>query len=125
MEPTPHDDRPRNPCSDDACLGEALDWIVHLNRLRVSETDVLALEGWCARSTAHARAWHEATALWALLLPAACELLQRRRRRDVAGRPRVAASVASGFRHTGRSAASGPASDTSSSPQLRPRHSWS
>jgi ferric-dicitrate binding protein FerR (iron transport regulator) len=124
MEPMPHDDRPRTARSDDACLGEALDWIVRLNRLRASETDVLALQGWCARSASHARAWREALALWGLLLPAARAPLQRKRRRGAANRPSIA-SAAGDIRFFDRSAATGAAPDISSSSQLRRRHSWS
>jgi len=123
MEPTPHDDRPRNARSDDACLSEALDWIVRLNRLRVSDTEVLALEGWCARSAAHARAWREAMVLWRLLLPAACGVGQRPRGRGAARRPLVARGVAD-IRIPDRGAVAGALSDPSSQ-HLRFRQSWS
>ncbi|MCR6476352.1 FecR/PupR family sigma factor regulator [Variovorax sp. ZS18.2.2] len=123
----PHDERPRDARSDDACLGEALDWIVRLNRLRASDREVRALAIWCARSAAHARAWREAMALWALLLPAARECFPTQHRRGAAPRPRIA-HAAGDIRFPHRSAAPGAAPDTSSSSQsshLRPRHSWS
>lgn len=120
----PHDKRPRNARSDDACLGEALNWIVRLNRLRASDKEVRALAIWCARSAAHAQAWREAMALWGLLLPAAREPFQGKRRRGAANHPSIA-STAGDIRFSDRSAAAAAAPDTSSSSQLRPRHSWS
>ncbi|MGF6347153.1 FecR/PupR family sigma factor regulator [Variovorax sp. W2I14] len=111
MQPTPHDERPSNARSKDACLSEALDWIVRLNRLRASDKEVRALAIWCARSAAHARAWREAMALWGLLLPAA---------RCIAHRPRIARTPRD-IRIADRSAAS---SDTPS-PHYRRRQSWS
>ncbi|HEX7866131.1 MAG TPA: DUF4880 domain-containing protein [Variovorax sp.] len=121
----PHDDRPRNARSDDACLSEALDWIVRLNRLRASETEFLALEGWCARSAAHAQAWRYAQALWQLLLPAACAVPERRRRhsRGAAHRPRIAAKPGD-IRISERGAGAGSASDIPSS-KFRSGQSWS
>ena len=123
MEPTPHDERPRKARSDDACLSEAFDWIVRLNRLRISETEVLALQGWCARSAAHARAWREAMALWCLLLPAARGIARRSRRRGAARHPSIARG-AGDIRISDRGAAAGAASDPSSL-QFRSTQSWS
>lgn len=123
MEPTPLDDRTRNARSDDTCLSEALDWIVRLNRLRISEAEIQALGVWCARSAAHARAWRQAMALWQLLLPVARELPQRRHRRGAARHPRIARR-AGDIRPFDRSAEAGAAPDTPSS-HFRPRQSWS
>ncbi|QRF62030.1 MULTISPECIES: DUF4880 domain-containing protein [Variovorax] len=74
MEPTPIDD---GPAAHDACLGEAFEWLVRLNRLHASEAEAFALQAWCARSAMHAQAWREALALWRALLPAACAAVQR------------------------------------------------
>jgi ferric-dicitrate binding protein FerR (iron transport regulator) len=128
MEPTPHDHPPHSACSDDVCLSEALDWIVRLNRLRAGKAELLALEGWCARSAAHARAWRDAQALWQLLLPAACAVSERRRRphsRGAAPRPRIA-SKAGDIRicDPAADADAGAASDIPSS-HFRPGQSWS
>ncbi|SCX65573.1 DUF4880 domain-containing protein [Variovorax sp. EL159] len=116
MEAKPHDDRPRDARSDDSCLSEALDWLVRLNRFRAGEAEFVALEAWCARSTAHAQAWREAMALW-LLLPVACEQPRHARR------PRIPAGACD-IRISSRSADSFAASDNLS-PNLRPRQSWS
>ena len=123
----PHDERPRGARSDNACLGEALDWIVRLNRPRASDREVRALAIWCARSTAHALAWREAMALWALLLPAARERCSTQRPRGATLRPRLA-GAAGDIRLSCRSAPPGAVPDTSSfsqPSQLRSRHSWS
>jgi ferric-dicitrate binding protein FerR (iron transport regulator) len=86
MEPTLRDDRAD---AREACLGEAFDWLVRLNRLRgQSEAEALALQRWCARSALHAQAWREALALWRALLPAACAAVQRSPRRPHARRAR-------------------------------------
>ena len=120
----PHDERPSRATGCDACMGEALDWIVRLNRLCAGETDVRALATWCARSSAHARAWREAVALWTLLLPAARERCSAPSLRGAATRPRIA-GMTGDIRIPHRSAAPGVAPDVSSSSHLRPRHSWS
>ncbi|WP_375338432.1 FecR/PupR family sigma factor regulator [Variovorax paradoxus] len=116
MEPTPRDDRPT--AGHDACLGEAFDWLVRLNRRRASEAEAFALQVWCGRSAVHAQAWREALALWRALLPAACAAAQRAPRR-----PRRA----SGTRTVSRRAAA-PGRGTSSDvfpTQHRPGQSWS
>ena len=126
MQPTPHDERPREARSKEACLGEALDWIVRLNRLSVSEAELLALEVWRARSATHAQAWHEALVLGRRLLPAAHGLSQSpppARRRGAAGHPLIACT-AGDIRITDRGAARGAASDISF-PHYRRRQSWS
>lgn len=123
----PHDDRPRKARSDDACLSEALGWIVRLNRFRASETEVMALEGWCARSAAHAQAWRDALALWQLLLPAACSVPEHPRRprrlRGAASRPRIAGTQAD-IRISDRGAEAGAAHLIWSS-HFRSGQSWS
>ncbi|RQO46134.1 hypothetical protein DBV14_22935 [Variovorax sp. KBW07] len=131
MEPTPLDDRPCSAHSDDrddhdACLSEALAWIVRLNRPCIDGQEVRALGAWCARSAVHAQAWREAVVLWQLLLPAGRELPQRRRRRSASGLPSLPsiARTAGDIRIPGRGAATGAASDPSSL-HFRPRQSWS
>ncbi|MDQ0072493.1 ferric-dicitrate binding protein FerR (iron transport regulator) [Variovorax boronicumulans] len=137
MQPTPHDERPRDARGKDACLGEALDWIVRLNRLRANDKEVRALAIWCARSAAHAEAWREAMALWGLLLPAArgtvpsqtqtqqTQSQSRSARRPGAAHQRQIARTPRDIRITDRSAASGAASSDTPFPHFRSRQSWS
>ncbi|RSZ45655.1 MULTISPECIES: hypothetical protein [unclassified Variovorax] len=106
-----HPDDPT--CDAEACLGEAFDLLVRLNRLRASDSDeeaeqeARALRRWCARSAAHAQAWREAMALWQLLLPAACGIAASRaaRRRSPARLPLIA-SASNDIRVAEESAAS-------------------
>jgi ferric-dicitrate binding protein FerR (iron transport regulator) len=132
MQPTPHDDPPGKACRDDervdARVGEALDWIVRLNRRRLNavseaEAEARALKNWCARSAAHAQAWREAVALWQLLLPAARCMPQRAPRRNAACRPLIA-RTARDIRISDRSVDTDAVPDTSL-PHYRSRQSWS
>ncbi|QNK67005.1 hypothetical protein [Variovorax sp. PAMC26660] len=130
MKQTLPDDPTRASRDAEACLDEALDLLVRLNRMRASDADeqaeqeARALRRWCARSAAHAQAWREAVALWALLLPAARSIaVPRAARRPGSARRPLIASTAGDI----RVAARGAVSDTSSTHFRRrqSRQSWS
>lgn len=51
------------PPIDPLILGEAADWLVHLQSGAATEEDHRAIQSWCQRSAQHAQAWQRAEAI--------------------------------------------------------------